>query len=449
MVIGLDCAPPALVFDRLEAALPNLTKLRRRGAWGPLRSVAPPITVPAWACMVSGRDPGELGLYGFRNRVPGTYDLSVADGDAVQVPRVWDLAGEAGKRVAVCYVPMTSPPKPVHGVLVGGFLGSDEVNTYPAALGPTLEARFGPHRPDVDEFRTEDKQALLDALYDTTTLHFDVFGALWREEKPDFAMMVEMGTDRLHHALWTHLDPSAPEHDPSHPLVREARDYYAFVDAQVGALIEQADDDTAILVCSDHGARRMEGGVCVNEHLRRTGWLTLREEPASPRALTPDMIDWSRTKAWSTGGYYARVFFNVAGREPEGVVPAEALGDERAALARQLEALVPETRAETPEALYRAVNGLAPDLLVFFGDLRRRALGTVGGEVFADSDDRGPDGCNHDWDGVFIAAGAGVRARGPLEGLSIHDVGATALALLGVDRPGDWLGTDRAEASTK
>ena len=110
MVIGLDCAPPALVFDRLEAALPNLTKLRRRGAWGPLRSVAPPITVPAWACMVSGRDPGELGLYGFRNRVPGTYDLSVADGDAVQVPRVWDLAGEAGKRVAVCYVPMTSPP---------------------------------------------------------------------------------------------------------------------------------------------------------------------------------------------------------------------------------------------------------------------------------------------------------------------------------------------------
>ena len=444
MVIGLDCAPPALVFDRLAPVLPNLSSLRRRGAWGPLRSVAPPITVPAWACMVSGRDPGELGLYGFRNRVPDSYALSVADGRAVEAPRVWDVAGAAGKKVAVCYVPLTSPPRPVNGVLVGGFLGAEPPFTHPPELGPRLEARFGPHRPDVDEFRTEDREGLLEALYDTTQLHFDVARALWDEEAPDFAMMVEMGTDRLHHAFWTHLDPSAPDHDPSHPLVREARDYSAFVAAQVGARIERADDDTAILVVSDHGARRMEGGVCVNEQLRRTGWLTLKEEPAAPRALTADMIDWSRTKAWSTGGYYARVFFNVEGREPEGIVAPAALDDARAALARELEALVPETRAARPEALYREVRGLAPDLLVFFGDLRRRALGTVGGEVFAERDDRGPDGCNHDWNGIFIAAGAGVEARGPLEGLSIHDVGVTALALLGLDAPDGWLGKNRA-----
>ena len=77
IVIGLDCAPPALVFDRWREHLPSIARLMDRGSWGPLRSTIPPITVPAWTCMVSGRDPGELGLYGFRNRVAGSYDLRV------------------------------------------------------------------------------------------------------------------------------------------------------------------------------------------------------------------------------------------------------------------------------------------------------------------------------------------------------------------------------------
>ena len=56
------------MFDRFLDELPNLQRLMASGTWGPLRSVDPPITVPAWSCMTSGRDPGELGIYGFRNR---------------------------------------------------------------------------------------------------------------------------------------------------------------------------------------------------------------------------------------------------------------------------------------------------------------------------------------------------------------------------------------------
>jgi predicted AlkP superfamily phosphohydrolase/phosphomutase len=447
MVIGLDCAPPALVFDRLRPVMPNVASLMRRGAHGPLRSVAPPITVPAWACMVSGRDPGELGLYGFRNRRPGSYALSIADATWLDAPRVWDVAGGAGKRVAVRYVPLTSPPRPVNGTLVGGFLGGGEVFTHPPELGAALEDRFGPHAPDVSEFRTDDTDRLLDELYDTTTQHFRVAKAAWVEERPDLLMMVEMGTDRLHHAFWRHLDPSHPDHDPAHPHVREARDYYAFVDAQVGALLEVTDDDTAVLIVSDHGARTMRGGVCINEWLRQSGWLALKEEPTEPAPLTPSMVDWSRTRAWGEGGYYARVFFNVAGREPEGIVPPEELDAEVRALAAALEALPgPDgrpiaTRAARPSELYREVRGVAPELLVFFGDLDYRSLGLVGtGAIHRATDDRGPDGCNHDWDGVFVAAGAGVSARGALEGLSIHDVGPTVLSLLGVPTPSGWLG---------
>ncbi|HVM96495.1 MAG TPA: alkaline phosphatase family protein, partial [Candidatus Acidoferrales bacterium] len=67
-VIGLDCVPPQLVFERWVELLPNLRRLMGEGAWGSLRSCDPPITVPAWASMVTGKDPGQLGVYGFRNR---------------------------------------------------------------------------------------------------------------------------------------------------------------------------------------------------------------------------------------------------------------------------------------------------------------------------------------------------------------------------------------------
>ncbi len=447
MVVGLDCAPPALCFDRLARAMPALSSLRRRGAWGPLRSCMPPITVPAWTCMVSGRDPGELGLYGFRQRAQGAYSLSMSDASDVKVPRVWDVLGEAGKEVCVLYVPPTSPPSAVHGQLVSCFLtpSPDAPHTHPPELGARLRERFGAHAPDAGELRAGEEDRLLDELYATGRQHFDVARALWTEERPDFLMMVEMGTDRLHHAMWEHLDPAHPEHDPSHRYAREARDYYAVLDAQLASLVERAGDDTAILVVSDHGARRMKGAVCVNEHLRSTGWLALKEEPSAPRPLREGDVDWSRTRAWAEAGYYARVFVNVRGREPEGIVEPGELEAVVSELASELARLPVAVRAHRPRELYREVNGLAPELLVVFGDLDYRALSLVGtGAVLVDHDDRRPDGANHDWDGIFVAAGAGVAARGELSGLSIHDVGPTILSLMGVGVPEGWLGRDRS-----
>ena len=53
MVLGLDCAPPQHIFSEYADDIPNLTKLRENGLWGPLDSIVPPITVPAWMCMMT------------------------------------------------------------------------------------------------------------------------------------------------------------------------------------------------------------------------------------------------------------------------------------------------------------------------------------------------------------------------------------------------------------
>ena len=76
MLIGLDCAEPSLV-EAWRDELPTLSGLMERGVHGRLTSIVPPITVPAWSCMMASRTPGDLGVYGFRNRSDHTYDGAV------------------------------------------------------------------------------------------------------------------------------------------------------------------------------------------------------------------------------------------------------------------------------------------------------------------------------------------------------------------------------------
>ena len=441
-VIGLDCADPRLVFDRWLEELPNLRRLVSSGMWGRLRSTDPPITVPAWSCMLTGRDPGELGIYGFRNRSAHDYDsLTVADSRAVRADRVWDHLGRAGKHVIVAGVPQTSPPVAVNGELVSCFLTRDtrrDPYTHPPELRAEIEGLVGAYRSDVRNFRSDDRDRILAEIYEMTEQHFAVCRHLLDTRPWDFFVMVEIGLDRLHHAFWRFMDPEHPRHEPGHRYRDVIRSYYAYLDDEIGELLERFDDDTGVMVVSDHGARPMEGAICVNEWLVREGYLVLRRPPDGPTPFSRADVDWSRTRAWGEGGYYCRLCLNVRGREPQGVVdPADAdrLLDE---LAERLEALGgPDgrpigTRAFRPEELWREQRGIPPDLVVYFGDLGWRSNGSLGhGRHWTFDNDTGPDDANHDRDGILILAAPDVPAECRSD-LTIYDVAPTILGLAGL-----------------
>jgi predicted AlkP superfamily phosphohydrolase/phosphomutase len=243
------------------------------------------------------------------------------------------------------------------------------------------------------------------------------------------------------------MDTEHRKHEPGGPYEHVIRDYYEHVDVLVGGLLERADGETLVLVVSDHGAKRLDGGIRVNEWLRREGLLALAGEPngvASPREVG---IDWPHTTAWGEGGYYARVFLNVEGREPQGVVAAADYEAVRDDLAQRLAAIPDDegkplpTRVYKPEQVYPEVEGVAPDLIVIFGDLLWRSVGTIGGEegVHTFENDTGPDDANHAQDGLLVAAGPGVEARGTLDA-HLLDVAPTVLELLGLPVPDDMRG---------
>jgi predicted AlkP superfamily phosphohydrolase/phosphomutase len=446
LIIGLDCMEPSLVFEQWRGDLPNLSRLMAQGSYGRLESSIPAITVPAWSCMMSGRDPGELGIYGFRNRRDrGYHSMAISDGRAVKVPRLWDLLGEAGWRVAALSVPGTSPPYPVNGSLVSCFLtpSAEAPFTHPPELADQIRAWMPEFMMDVPNFRSDEKARILDNLYTLCDQRFTLAEKLIVQEEPDFLMLVDMGVDRIHHAFWKPMDPRHPQYEPDSPFATAIHDYYVHVDQRVGELLHRCDDDTAVLVVSDHGAQPLMGGICINEWLMANGYLTLKERPAEPISLDQAAVDWSQTQVWGAGGYYARIFLNVQGREPEGIIPMADYESLRAELTEKLAQLTDPDgnpmpiKVFKPQEIYQKVRGRAPDLIVYFDDLAWRSVGSVGlNSLYTVENDTGPDDANHAPFGLMIFHDPRQPQQGQvLTGAQLYDIVPTVLHRYGLTPP--------------
>jgi predicted AlkP superfamily phosphohydrolase/phosphomutase len=151
--------------------------------------------------------------------------------------------------------------------------------------------------------------------------------------------------------------------------------------------------------------------------------------------------------AWGEGGYYSRIFMNVRGREPEGIIEPEAYEATRDELIRKFEAITdPQgnnigTRVFKPQDVYRECNGVPPDLIVYFGDLDWRSVGSVGlGSIHTFSNDTGPDDANHAQHGICILKGNGLPRGKELVGLHLMDIAPTVLDLMGCEVPASMEG---------
>ena len=348
--------------------------------------------------------------------------------------------------MGIISVPQSYPPRPVNGEMVGCFLTPSAKSdyTHPPELKADIEAWLGEEfLVDVPNFRSEDKDRILRDIYRLADHHFDVAEHLLDRSRYDFFMMVDMGVDRIHHAFWKYMATDHPKYESGTRFSDAVHDYYVHVDRRVARLLDRVDDDTIVVLASDHGARSMAGGICINEWLIDEGYLVLKERPSAVTPLEDCEIDWQRTRAWASGGYYGRLFLNVAGREPEGVIPPEDVERVRQQLIDRLATITdPDgapiaTVGHRPEELYREVRNVAPDLIIYFGDLEWRSVGSVGFDsIWTFENDTGPDEANHAQEGIFVyhdpLAKLGGRDLGTVE---IYDIAPTLYEALGLTVP--------------
>jgi len=441
MVVGLDCAAPALMFDKLKDHLPNITRMTENGIYGKLRSTDPPITIPAWMVMATGRSPGELGLYGFRSRVGNSYtQIKIPSSKDIKFDTVWDILGKRNKRSIVVAVPPTYPPKPLPGLMISDFMTPDKDKefTYPPGLKNEILRDFPDYQFDV-KFRKPEKEKIINEIYQMSDTRFKLVEKLLKEKPWYFFFMVEIGIDRLHHAFWRYIDENHHLYEKNDMMRNKFISYFEMVDYHIGKMMEMMDDDTIMMIVSDHGAKGMKGAFAINQWLIKEGYLKLKNEKVAPGAsLDETEVDWSNTKAWAWGGYYARIFLNIKGRENQGLIDPSKVKDEIAVLKEKLKNIRGPNGEEwktivfEPEEKYDVVNGDRSDLFVYLDDLNWRAAGTLGYETdYLLENDTGPDDAVHDYDGIYIIYRKNKKIGKKIDS-SIYRVAPTILELYNV-----------------
>ena len=266
------------------------------------------------------------------------------------------------------------------------------------------------------------------------------------ETKPwELFAMVEMGPDRMHHGFWKYMDPEHRKHEPGNPYENAILDYHRHVDGLIGRLLEHADEDTVVLVVSDHGAKRLDGGIRVNEWLRREGLLATlaRARTAScslarrrRRLVANDGVGRGRLlrahlpqrRRARAGGDRSRP------RTTRRVATTSRAGSRRSPTSTAIRS---RPRVYKPGGAVRRSNGrrARPDRrtsATCSGARSARSAATRAIQTF--ENDTGPDDANHAQDGLFVVAGPGIDAAGATDA-HLLDIAPTVLAAPGLEAP--------------
>ena len=364
LAIGIDGVPYSFAMRLIqEGRMPNLAKIFGAGTVSPLNSSWPFVSSVAWSSFMTGCNPGKHNIYGFVDRRLNTYDVFLPNSSTMRREPIWCELSRAGKQVIVMNVPVTYPPRQVNGLMVSCFLSpSLEKATYPKELAGRLQ-QMG-YKIDADAaIARRSKADFMSELHYVLDHRAAVMFELMDSEPWDFFMSHIMETDRLHHFFWEYMENDDPKWAPAF------YQFYEKVDAILGRVWERVDDNTTLIILSDHGFCSIRKEVYLNTWLREKGWLSL-EPPAAGRPPTlADISPTSRAYSLDPG----RVFINLQGREPRGSVEP---GADYERVCRQLEEELlqmrdPDTGQPMVQRVYRReeiyhgdYDQNAPDLVV-------------------------------------------------------------------------------------
>jgi predicted AlkP superfamily phosphohydrolase/phosphomutase len=480
--------------------LPAFARVYREGAGGIMASTPQCNSAPAWSSFATGLNPGRHGIFSFMNRVPGSYSAKRIDANDRDGAAFWEIAGAQGARCAVLNVPVTYPVRPINGVQVADWLCPSLTApgaTYPADLASEIHQQVGGYafHADVKRHFLAGKHATaIEQLHQGIEQKAEVGRLIFEKEDWDLFVLVFVETDAAQHYYLHSSDERHPLHQQAveQGLEGTLLEIYKHCDRVLGDLMERLDDDTTLLILSDHGATANTGGrSLIRSFLRNIGVLQMRDShspaerarqsvararkwgfeyanaylPKSVKvklnqllpqarervfadAFTVD-VDWAKTQAYS---YYWETdpYVNVIGRDPDGIVNPNGEYDqvcnfvtEKLLQARDEKTGEPvATGVRRKQGLFHGKHySLAPDLLVDWCE-NRMISGIVsrvnGHDEVAHAELRDDTIGSHHPDATLLLWGRdvtpGVIGR---EEASIMDLAPSVLALLGCTVPDD------------
>lgn len=472
-VLGLDGA----TFDCLnplmeEGIIPNIADMCARWASGPLQTIFPPVTAPAWLALATGLNPGKTGVFDYINKVSTNNENMAPVSSAHYNKRaIWDLLNEAGYKTGIFNYPTLSPPPRVKGFSVSGMGGHAGHNfCYPPELENDLQALTGGYESKLNlrspKYRKnislffEDIHRIM--LKQVNTLKFLINKKEW-----DFLFAVFSFTDWMQHVLWKDIDERHSLYNPkTSPAIKQRyKDTWRIIDNNIGDLLSILPDHTNLMIVSDHGAGPVESVFYPNPWLEDMGWLVRKK--AGWRGMIADNI-----KFFSEGSdnkYFNKLLYllrtkilkissstelidldNSLAYSPEhntmfGCISLTQKGKARDGfkddVIKKLKALpdimkgISGIQIYLPEEIYSGPYvRLSPDILFIINNHRSTVEIDFSNKAFVQSPSIEMRSGGHLPNGVYITRGD-VFKHHTLNGISVLDIAPTILALYDIAIP--------------
>lgn len=506
IVIGLDGAD----FDSLngwisEGHLPNIKRIKETGSHGNLKSLFPASTGPVWTSFFTGKNPGKHGLFDFMQRETDSYNRIPADSSFIKSERIWDILTISNKKSIVVNVPMTYPAQELNGIMVTGIMTprQSENYTYPKEFKNELEDivkdyTFFPEEP----FSKSNIDKYYNCLLESLKKRAKVIKYLLKNKEFDLFIGVFGVTDFIQHGLLFTMDESHPLYDEKFSRQHRVKilEIYKKVDEVIGEILELKDDDTYLMLMSDHGFGLVHYFFNVNNFLVKNGFIKFKKNLISQIKLLMfklgftvrniyvllqkiklaslrhkvgggqyrgvykilkkiflsfNDIDWPRTKAYSFSTY-GQIYINLKGREKQGAVLEKdyekTVGEIKQRLGRLKDPANPG-QAFIKE-IYRKEDLYKGEQLEGAADIimRPRSLKTEPFAAFDFGSNKifekafGTSGTHRGCGAIFYVLGPGIKNDHLIEGVRIIDLAPTILSLLGVPIPDDIDGKVLEEA---
>jgi len=446
-LFGIDGAPPEVIFGEWLDELPNMKRLMDRGCWTRINSTTPPVSVTAWTTMTTGLDPADHGIFECYFKKPGTYEYSsIVTSRNVRDKTIWEIASDNGMKSVVAFVPLTWPMKQFDGNLVSGFMTPLSETTefaHPSTLKAELNENLKePLFIDIKSYRSLTKEDQLAQITRMTELHLDTLKYLVKNKPWDLFFGVIHGSDRINHGFWRYCDKTHRDYDPNSKFIPAMKSYYGMIDKAMGEIIDGLDEDTIVIVLSDHGIMKMDNRVNLSDWLIKEGYLVLKNPVEGIGKLERDNIDWVKTKVYATGAYDGQIFFNVKGREPNGIIDPEEYDAFLEEFEAKLKAIPGDDGRPLDTKTFRKKDyfrgkreDIAPDLVVYFDDMNYGCnTSRIGNEtLWSPQTAAGSDDATHSKQGIFVMANG--DKKGEIGEVEIRDIPVTILKHLGLQIP--------------
>lgn len=484
LFIGLDGVDFGLTEKLMQRGImPNLERLCKKGTYGKMLSRPPLQSSCTWTSFITGKNAGKHGIFGYFSYRSDSYELKVLNSLDRRSDTLWHILNRCGKRVGILNLPCLFPPEKIDGYMVCGMLAPSISSnfTYPKELKAELLRSVKNYEIDIGMGMSskDSKEMLLKKTYEITQKRTDAAKFLLEKFPCDLNIVIFTETDHHLHFFLREMDGTSKYKD-------EVANYFRYLDAKIGELLDKVPEDTTVIVMSDHGMAPFRKVLYVNNLLREMGLIGEGREAVGAAAaysftsmcfnflvnlmlklkLTPDTLkrflplwlfnrlnsilgkgkgfDWSRTRAFSTS-IGDGIIINMKGRQPKGVVTQEEYEAIRNAIIKRIKEIKDPDSGETIVAgIYKREEVFlgefvknAPDIILKLKEGYCTDSSTKISGILKEENLLEPVTSDHTLNALLVISGGSIKQGGLPDKVNILDIAPTILNLMGVAVPPD------------